>query len=192
LTRSEDDGIVVVRGREQDADMQADAVPAALRERLGADATDALLELLDRAYREQKGDMIAAVTERFERRLVEEIGSVRVQLAQVEAGIRQDMAAGDAALRMEIAALGAALRREMGDQDSSLRREIADLRASLRQELADQGASLRQEIAGQGASLRQTIADGRVDVLKWCFLFWIGQVVAMTGIIGVMFRLFRP
>jgi len=28
-------------------------------------------------------------------------------------------------------------------------------------------------------------------LLKWCFLFWIGQVVAMAGIMGMMLRLFR-
>lgn len=106
--------------------MEIGAVPVALRERLGADATGGLVHLLDHALREGRADVIAACTERFERRLVEEVAGVRVQLAQVEGALRQEMAAG------------------------------------------------------------------RVELLKWCFLFWIGQVVAMTGIIGVMLRLFRP
>lgn len=101
-------------------------MPAALRERLGLDATGGLVHLLDHALRDERGNVIAACTERFERRLVEEVAGVRVQLAQVEATLRQEMAAG------------------------------------------------------------------RVELLKWCFLFWIGQVLAITGIMSVMLRLFRP
>jgi hypothetical protein len=42
-----------------------------------------------------------------------------------------------------------------------------------------------------GGDLRQEIAAGRVDLFKWCFLFWVGQVLAMSGIMGVMLRLMR-
>ena len=81
--------------------------------------------------------MIAACTDRFERRLVEEISSVRLQLTQVEASLRKDMT-------------------EMG------------------------------------ASIRQDMATNRVELLKWSFLFWVGQVVAVAAIMGTMLRLFRP
>jgi len=128
--------------------MDVDAVPAALRERLGAEATGGLLQLLDQAQREGRADVIAACTERFERRVVEEVAAVRVQLAHVEGSLRQDMA------KMEV--------------------------------------GLRQDMAKMEAGLRQDMAAGRVELLKWCFLFWIGQVVAITGILGVMLRLFRP
>ena len=43
-----------------------------------------------------------------------------------------------------------------------------------------------------GAGIRNDMAAGRVELFKWCFIFWIGQVLAMTGITGVMLRLFRP
>lgn len=117
--------------------MEIDAVPAPLRQRLGPDAMNGLLELLDIAHREGRADVIAACTERFERRLVDEMAAVRVQIAQVE-------------------------------------------------------SSLRVEIAQMGAGIRQEMASGRVELFKWCFLFWVGQVLAMAGMMGVMFRLFRP
>jgi hypothetical protein len=41
------------------------------------------------------------------------------------------------------------------------------------------------------ATLRGDIAAGRVEFLKWSFLFWAGQVVAMTGILALMLRLAR-
>jgi hypothetical protein len=43
-----------------------------------------------------------------------------------------------------------------------------------------------------GAGIRQDMASGRVELFKWCFLFWVGQVLAMAGMMGVMFRLLRP
>ena len=139
--------------------MDFDAVPVSLRDRLGTEATAGLLSLFDLARSEWSADLIAACTERYERRLSEEIAGVRVQIAQVEA---------------------------------SLRTEIAQMGAGIRQEMAQMGAGIRQEMAQMGAGIRNDMATGRVELFKWCFIFWIGQVLAITGITGVMLRLFRP
>ena len=118
-----DDGIVVVEVRREHAlEMQ---VPLALRGRLGSEATAGLLELFDQSDKETRERVITACTDRFERRLVEEISGVRVQIAHAESSIREDIAAG------------------------------------------------------------------RVDLFKWSFLFWIGQVLAIGGLMGVMLRLIR-
>jgi hypothetical protein len=160
--------------------MEIGAVPEALRERLGRDATSGLVELLGHAHREQRAELIAACTERFERRLVEEIAGVRVQIAQVEASVRQDMAE-----------MGASIRQEMAQMGASIRQEMAQMGASIRQEMAQMGASIRLDMAEMGAGIRQDMAAGRVELLKWCFLFWIGQVVAVGTMMGVMLRLMR-
>jgi hypothetical protein len=116
--------------------MDIETVPATLRERLGPEATGGLLHLLELTHHEWRADVIAACTERFERRLVEEVAGLRVQIAQTEAVLRRDMA-------------------EMG------------------------------------SGIRQEIATGRVEMLKWCFLFWIGQLVTLASILGIMLRLIR-
>ena len=134
-------------------------MPAGLRDRLGKEASHGLLELLDCSQREWKADVIGASTERFERRLVEETATLRVQIAHVESSLRQEMAA---------------------------------MRADLRQGVAAMGADLRQDMSVMSASLRQEAALNRVELFKWCFLFWIGQVLAITGIMSVMLRLYRP
>jgi hypothetical protein len=128
--------------------MDIEQVPAALREQLGLEATSGLLQVLDRSHRDGRADVIAACTDRFERRLVEEISGVRVQIAQVE--------------------------------------------ASLRREMTEMGAAIRRDMAELCAGIRQDMASGRVELLKWCFLFWVGQVVAIAGIMGLMLRLLRP
>ena len=161
--------------------MDVDAVPASLRERLGAEATGGLLSLLDLARSEWRADLIAACTERYERRLSEEMAGVRVQMAQVEASLRTEIAQTAASIRQDMAQMGAGIRQDM-----------AQMGASIRQDMAQMGASIRQDMAQMGAGIRNDMAAGRVELFKWCFIFWIGQVLAMTGITGVMLRLFRP
>lgn len=105
--------------------MEIDEVSVALQGRLGAEATGGLFQLLDHSHREAREDVIVACTERFERRLVEEVSSLRVQIAQVEATLRGEMAAG------------------------------------------------------------------LVEFIKWSFMFWIGQVLAMIGMFSILLRLLR-
>lgn len=161
--------------------MEMEQVSPALQERLGFEASAGLLELLDRAHQEWRAGVMAASSDRFERRLVEEIGGVRLHIAQVEASIRQDMTAMGASIRQEMTAMGA-----------SIRQDMTAMGASLRQEMTEMGASIRRDMAQMGADLRAEMAAGRVELLKWCFLFWIGQVVAVAGIMGMLLRLSRP
>ena len=160
--------------------MEIESVPPALQARLGPEATGGLLQLLHRSDLERRADVIDACTERFERRLVEEVSGLRVQISQVESSIRQDMTKMGAELRGEMAQLGASLRGEMAVMNSSLREDMTAM-----------GSSLRQDIATMGSDLRGDIASGRVDLFKWCFLFWVGQVLAIGGLLAVMLRLTR-
>ena len=89
--------------------VDSEIVPSALRERLGADGTDALMDLLENVRADLREDFIKACTERFERRLVEEVSAVRVQLAQVESSIRQDMSRMNGEFREAMAGLRADL-----------------------------------------------------------------------------------
>ena len=154
--------------------MDVAAIPSPLKDRLGPEATEGLLQLVAQVRTDLREDVIAACTERFERRLVEETSALRVQMAQMESSIRQDMAR-----------LGSDLRQEMTQLGSDLRQEIGGLRGDLRQEIAGVRGDLRQEIA----SLSTQMASDRFDLLKWAFLFWIGQVVAIGTLVGVMLRL---
>jgi hypothetical protein len=167
------------RSRKADA-MEAPAVPGALRERLGSEASSGLLDLLDLARREWSDNVIEVCTARFEHRLLDETSTLRLQITQ-----------GDAALRQQMTELGASLRAEMAALGASLRGEMAALGGSLRGEITALGGGLRGEMAALGGSLRQEMADLRFDILKWCFLFWIGQVVAVAGLFALMLRLVR-
>ncbi|HWK12126.1 MAG TPA: hypothetical protein VNR64_18835, partial [Vicinamibacterales bacterium] len=113
--------------------MLAEDVPAALRDRLGDDGAAALVELLDQTIDERKPEMITAATERFERRLVEEISGVRVLLAQSEARLREQVAQSEARLREQLAQTEAGLREQLAQTEVRLAQSDAGLREHLAQ-----------------------------------------------------------
>jgi hypothetical protein len=67
--------------------------------------------------------------------------------------------------------------RMLAEEAGKLRVEIANLRAELKGDIA----GLRTELKGDGAGLR-------ADLLKWSFAFWVGQVVAMIGVLAFMLQ----
>ena len=95
--------------------MEPVRVPLALRARLGESAADALEGLLEEAGSSWRADVIALAEARFERRLAEVVGDLRV-------------------------------------------------------------------------ALTKELATTRVELFKWSFLFWVGQTVALGGLIIVLFR----
>ena len=107
--------------------MSRHRVPLALSDRLGGAAKDGLLELLDSAGTEWTERVPSVATDRFERRLAEEISGLRV--------------------------------------------------------------AVTRELHEGLAAIRQEIATVRVELLKWSFLFWVGQVAAMAGLFALMFRM---
>jgi hypothetical protein len=47
-------------------------------------------------------------------------------------------------------------------------------------------ASCEDRLALEVSTLRLDIANLRAELLKWSFLFWIGQLAAITGLIGIL------
>jgi hypothetical protein len=146
--------------------MESSNVPVALQERLGAEATAGLLRLFEVERTEWTEDVISRSVERFEQRLVGEL-----------AGVRTEMARGEARLREEIA---------------GVRVELARGEARLHEKISQNVAMLREEMARQGTLIRQEIATNRFELLKWSFLFWVGQVIAVVGLVGVILRAIVP
>src|SRR5262245_32554052 len=47
---------------------------------------------------------------------------------------------------------------------------------------------LTEEISGLRTAIVREIHDGRVEIIKWSFLFWIGQVAVIAGLLAVLLR----
>jgi hypothetical protein len=85
---------------------------------------------------------------------------------------------------MKSLSVSAPVRLKLGDAAADgLTDMFADAHAlateSFERRLGDELAKMRLEIAA-------TLANLRSDVLKWSFLFWIGQLAAMTAILNLM------
>jgi hypothetical protein len=76
------------------------------------------------------------------------------------------------------------LRVALGQTEATLRTEMAGLGAALRKEISDQGAAIRTELHGETTALRKDIAG----LVRWSFVFWVGQVLATVTIVGVMLQ----
>jgi hypothetical protein len=73
--------------------------------------------------------------------------------------------------------------------ERQLSEELSGLRVEFRTVLHDGFTAVRTEVHDGVNSLRQEIATTRVEKLKWSFLFWIGQVAAMAGLVAIAFKL---
>ena len=89
----------------------------------------------------------------------------------------------DEAVTIAMAACTDRFGRGLAEMGSELRSEIG----GLRQDVRDGFAALRLETA----AVRLEVAAQRTDVLKWSFVFWVGQLAAITGMIGVLLRVLK-
>ncbi len=95
--------------------MRTTSVPAALRDRLGHDATIGLLEIVESEHADWSERVLSISVERYERRLAEELATLRVAVVR-------------------------------------------------------------------------EIQEGKVETIKWAFLFWIGQMTAFVGLVAYVVR----
>ena len=88
--------------------------------------------------------------------------------------------------------VGDRFERRLTDETTKVRLEMVQGFAALRQEMTAGLSELRQEMTAGFAALRQEIAETRVELLKWTFVFWVGQLVALAGFLAILLRFLRP
>jgi len=71
---------------------------------------------------------------------------------------------------------------------AELRGEMASLKSDLRQEIAAGDTALRVALVEGLSLIRREMSDMRVDVLRWSFLFWLGQVAATATMLAMLLR----
>ncbi|MFQ6013905.1 MAG: hypothetical protein ACE5NP_00500 [Anaerolineae bacterium] len=54
--------------------------------------------------------------------------------------------------------------------------------------LVEEISKLRGELREEMAGLRVELANTRADLIRWMFIFWVGQVATILGILFVFFR----
>jgi len=134
-------------------------IPKVLREKLGEEAAEGLIELFNNFSDHTHNSVIELSVEKFERRLAEEIGKFRSEVAEQHAGLRS----------------------EMHEQNAGLRAEMHEQNAGLR-------AEMNEQIAGLRAELVEKIERTHTSTIRWMFLFWVGQIGVLLGMFLAFFR----
>jgi paraquat-inducible protein B len=157
-------------------------VPKVLREKLGEDGADTLVELLNLANQKVKEDVIELSAEKFERRLTEEMAKVNQRITDEVAQLRGEVKDEIAKLRGEVKEDIAQLRSvDLAKLDKRITEEITQLRSV---DLAKLDKRITDEVAG----LKVEIATTRAELIKWMFIFWVGQIGVLIGILFAFFK----
>ncbi|MEO0270697.1 MAG: hypothetical protein ABIN21_07540 [candidate division WOR-3 bacterium] len=139
--------------------MKIITIPKVLREKLGDDGVDALIELLNASNEKLKIDLIELQTEKYERRLTEEINKLRAE----------DIARLDKRITEETARLDKRITEETARLDKRITEEISKLRVEFNEKIS------------------RTYAN----IIKWMFIFWVGQIGVMTLIFFTFLKFIR-
>ena len=76
--------------------------------------------------------------------------------------------------------------RRLTEESAAIRQDIAALRSEMatRQDVND----LRQEMSAGFTRLERELANTRVEMIKWSFMFWTGQCLAILGFLFVFLK----
>ena len=61
-----------------------------------------------------------------------------------------------------------------------------------RMDLRQEHLASRQDLVEGFARVREEMASLRVELLRWSFAFWIGQVAATAALMALLIQLLRP
>ena len=137
-----------------------------LWEKLGEEAVDSLINLINKAIAEQKNDVLKFVEEKFERRLSEEIAGLEVRLTEK-------------ILRVETG-----LSEKISQNYNELSEKISQNYNELSEKISQNYNELSEKISAEG----RKSAEHKADIIKWMFIFWVGQVGVILGILFAFFK----
>jgi hypothetical protein len=70
--------------------------------------------------------------------------------------------------------------------DRRLATEISAMRIDFAREMSSFRQDVHRELSASREGFTRELNSVRVEVLKWSFLFWIGQVAAIAGLLAFM------
>jgi hypothetical protein len=164
------------------------AAVRALRETLGHEAMADLQTVVEDACRQAKDEMILVAGERFERRLGEEIGALRIDMAKEFADVRVELATFRSDVKGEFATIRSDFKAELTTFRSEVKAEFATIRSDFKAELVTVRSDFKAELVTVRSDVKAELALTRTEVLKWSFLFWIGQVAAVGAVMAFLLR----
>jgi len=157
--------------------MQIIAVPRVLREKLGEDGVDSLIDLLNKVRDRTRDDVLTFVEEKFERRLSDEVAKINQRITDEVAKINQRLSEEVTKINQRIT-----------DEVAKINQRITEEVANINQRITDEVTNINQRISEEVAGLRNEIHRTRADIIKWMFIFWVGQIGVIMGLLFAFFK----
>lgn len=82
--------------------------------------------------------------------------------------------------------MGERLERRLVEAKGDLRGEMAALKSELKGDMAALKSEFKSDLAALKSELTQQIAEARADLIKWMFVFWLGQAATVLGIVQMI------
>ncbi len=142
-------------------------IPTPLRDKLGGEAADALVEVLNEVTKNSHAGTLTFVEEKFERRLSEELGQVN-----------QHLVVGEERIENRITLL-----------EERIERRLSEEIGRVNQRITEEIGRVNQRITEETSRLEQKISASQANLIKWMFIFWVGQIAVMSGILFAMLKL---
>jgi len=141
-------------------------VPRVLREKLGEEGAEALVALLNEAIHHERNNLLSILEERFERRVTDEGKRLDNLITEVEARLNE----------------------RITEVEARLNERITEVEARLNERITSVEAKLEKQIAEVEARLGERLAGVRADLIRWMFLFWVGQIGTFVALLFAFLR----
>jgi len=136
------------------------AIPKILRERLTDEGVDEFIAIIKEVDADARKDAIAIAEERFERRLTEEASRLDKRITEEISRLRVEMAEKFAQLETKMAQLETKIETKMSQLETKMETKMAQLEIKM--------------------------TSFKAEIIKWMFLFWLGQIVVVAGLIKLL------
>ncbi|MCF6148100.1 MAG: hypothetical protein E3K37_05520 [Candidatus Kuenenia sp.] len=156
-------------------------IPKILQEKLTEEGAKALVDILDKVEVQGTSHTLEIVEERFEKRLTIEIANVRSDIKDLEGQFNKK-------LENEITGIRADIKVFEGQFNKKLENEITSIKADMKVLEGHFDKKIDTNIANLRMELKSDIANTKAELIKWMFIFWIGQVATIIGILFIFFK----
>jgi len=133
--------------------------------------------------------LVEYIEARVERKFEEkkDLLATKDDISRLKDELKDDISRLKDELKGDISSLKNELKGDISSLKNELKGDISSLRDEFKKDLLatkDDISSLKVEIA----QVRTEIQHSRADIIKWMFLFWVGQVATLIAILQIFFR----
>jgi hypothetical protein len=164
------------------------SIPKPLREKLGEEAVASLVEMINQFGEEIKDSIIDLAEKRFEVKLTRESSGIRENMTVDFSALREDMAAMENRSEQKLTIEIAGVREDMAAMESRFEQRLTNEIAGVREDMAAMESRFNQRLSGEISEIREVMHSHNTAVIKWMFLFWIGQIGVLLGVLFTFFK----